>query len=89
MDPRDLGPRDYAIIGLMMGLLKFASLRMMGDLESELTWWESYSVYTVLGLLTIAIHGSLRRFLNFGSESSNAILFSQRKMEAEDCKGKR
>jgi hypothetical protein len=89
MDSKDLGPKDYTIIGLTMGLLKSASLRIMGNLESELTWWESYGVYTVLGLLAIAIHGSLRRFLGSGARNSDTALSDQQDADAESFEGKR
>jgi hypothetical protein len=77
------------VIGLIMGLLKFASLRIVGEMESEFTWWESYGIYTVVGLLTIAIHGALRRFFSFSAGSDDDISSSQGGMDAEYYEEKR
>jgi hypothetical protein len=89
MDFDVIGLKDYLTIGLIMGLLKFASMRIIGHAESDLTWWESYGIWTVLSLLSVVIHFVIRRFLNFISGRSDAAMSSQARTDAEIYEGKR
>ena len=89
MDFVDVGLKDSLILGLIMGLLKFASMRIFGYMESDLTWWEAYGIWTVLSLFTIAIHVALRHVFEFRSSRRNTTPSSQEVTQIEDYEAKR
>jgi hypothetical protein len=83
MGSEGVGLKDCMIVGLIMGLLKFASMRALDYSESDLAWWESYGIWTVLSLLSIAIHVGLQHLFKFRSSKGNATPFNHEATETE------
>jgi hypothetical protein len=88
MDSSDMGLKDYLIVGSIMGLLKIISMRMANYLESDLTWWESYGIWTVLSLITIAIHAGFRRIFMSRSIRNDTTPCGQAVPQIEDLEAK-
>jgi hypothetical protein len=84
----NVGWKDFVGVGLIMGSLKVAFMRAFGHGESDLTWFQSYGIWTILSLLTIGLHAAVRRAINEQSRSDNVISSSGIRSEGADYGGK-